>query len=426
MRLTNVTIDLRPLRTSKDLRLLLASRAITLLGSQVTMVAALVQVAQLTGSALAVGLLGAAELLPVLALSIYGGALGDMVDRRVLAFSCELVLAAVAGLLLANAALHHPLVWPIFVCSAAIAGLTVLQRPALDAAVPRLVDHTQLAAAAVLLTISINAASIAGPAIGGVLVAGPGAVSAYALDAATFALSGLLLWRLSPLPVAGRREPKGVTSHIADGLRYAWRRDELRGSYLTDLAAMVFVYPYALLPFLAKELDARWAVGLLISAAAVGGLLASATSGWVTRVTRYGCAILCAAAAWGTAVGLLGVVSSLPLALLCLGLAGAADALSGVFRDTLWNTTIDDEHRARLAGVEVLSYATGPPIGQARGGIVASIVGVSGSFWSGGLLCLGSIAAIALTHRNLVSFDSRTDEHAAAVRAERRADANPA
>jgi hypothetical protein len=395
----------------------LTSRTVTLLGSRVTMIAALYQVAQLTGSPLMVGLLGAAELVPTVAFSLFGGLLADRVDRRSLAVRCELLLAVTVAVLVANAVIDRPLVWLIFLCSSIVAGLAVLQRPSLDAALPLTVSHDQLAAAAVLMSVSINVASIAGPAIGGLFLAGAGPAVAYGVDVATFVVSGVLLWAMTPFVVTRAESRATVVGGIVDGLRYAWRRPALRGSYLVDLAAMAFAFPYALLPFLADGLGADWAVGLMFSAGAVGGLLATATSGWTGRVVHHGRAILLSAAVWGGAIGLLGLVSSVLAALACLVIAGAADTLSGVFRDTLWNATIADGYRGRLAGVEVLSYAAGPPIGQARGGATAGAVGVAASFWSGGLMCLGSLGFIALTHRRLLNYDVRTDEDAVANRA---------
>ncbi|WP_022927776.1 MFS transporter [Patulibacter americanus] len=400
-----VAIDLSPLRASPDLRLLLASRTVTALGSRITLVAALFQVKALTGSVLAVGLLGVAEVIPIVLLSLFGGALADRMDRRTLAVGCELGLAVAAVGLVVNAALPDPALWPIFVCASVIAGLFALQRPSLDAAVPRVVAPEHLTAAAVLLTVAADVASIVGLSLGGILAAGPGVTVAYALDAATFVVSAALLWRLRPIPTRSTARGR-IVREIAGGARYAWRHPELRGSYLADLAAMGFAFPYALLPFLADDLGAPWAGGFLLATIAAGGLLASVTSGWTGRVRRHGRVVLLAAATWGVALGLLGVIDSLALAFVLLAVAGAADVVSAVFRDALWNLTIDDDYRGRLAGVEVLSYAGGPPLGQARAGVTADLAGLHAAFWTGGILTAASIAAIWVTHRRLVEFDA--------------------
>jgi MFS family permease len=408
--------DLRPLRTSRDFRLVFTSRTVTLFGSQATEVALLVQARQLTGSALAVGLLGAAELVPLVVFGLYGGALADRVDRRRLIRCCEAGLGCCAAALVANASLPHPAVWPLYVVAASMMALAALQRPSLDASVPRVVASDQLTAASALLGLSSNASFIAGSALGGVLAAAPGPQAVYLLDAASFAISlGFLGW-LGPLraPAAPGDAPAAPSSRTSAGrsglrdllvgVRYACGRPELLGSYLVDLSAMTLAYPNALFPFLAAELHAPWAVGLMFAAPSAGAACASAVSGWAGRVRRHGRAIALAAGAWGLAITGLGFAPDLAAALAFLVLAGGADMLSGVFRDTLWNQTIPDRLRGRLAGVELLSYGLGPSAGQIRAGGVASITTPRFSLWSGGLLCVAAIAVTCAALPGLVRY----------------------
>jgi MFS family permease len=413
--------DLRPLRTSRDFRLVFTSRTVTLFGSQATEVALLVQARQLTGSALAVGLLGAAELVPLVVFGLYGGALADRVDRRRLIRCCEAGLGCCAAVLVANASLPHPAVWPLYAVAASMMALAALQRPSLDASVPRVVASDQLTAASALLGLSSNASFIAGSALGGVLATAPGPQAVYLLDAASFAVSLGLLGRLGPLPAPAApggdapAAPSPPTSaapspdrsgprDLLAGVRYACGRPELIGSYLVDLSAMTLAYPNALFPFLAAELHAPWAVGLMFAAPSAGAACASAVSGWAGRVRRHGRAIVLAAAAWGLAITGLGFAPDLAAALAFLVLAGGADMLSGVFRDTLWNQTIPDRLRGRLAGVELLSYGLGPSAGQIRAGAVASITTPRFSLWSGGLLCVAAIAVTCAALPGLVRY----------------------
>jgi MFS family permease len=405
--------DLRPLRTSRDFRLVFTSRTVTLFGSQATEVALLVQARQLTGSAVAVGLLGAAELVPLVVFGLYGGALADRVDRRRLIRWCEAGLGGCAALLVANASLPHPAVWPLYVVAASMMALAALQRPSLDASVPRVVGSDQLTAASALLGLSSNASFIAGSALGGVLAARPGPQAVYLLDAASFVVSlGFLGW-LGPLPapaVPGGDVPAAPSPgrsgrrDLLAGVRYAWGRPELIGSYVVDLSAMTLAYPNALFPFLAAELHAPWAVGLMFAAPSAGAACASALSGWAGRVRRHGRAIALAAAAWGLAITGLGLAPDLAAALAFLVLAGGADMLSGVFRDTLWNQTIPDRLRGRLAGVELLSYGLGPSAGQIRAGGVASLTTPRFSLWSGGLLCVAAIGVTCAAFPGLLRY----------------------
>ena len=410
--LRDLVADVEPLRTSRDFRLVFASRTITLFGSQATEVALLVQARQLTGSAVAVGLLGAVELVPLVVFGLCGGALADRLDRRRLIRWCEAGLGGCAALLLINASLPRPVVWPLYLIAAVMMALAALQRPSLDASVPRIVSRDQLTAAAALLSLSANASVIVGTTLGGLLATWPGPGAVYVLDVASFAFSlGFLRW-LGPLPAPvaadGEDGPAGGLGGLLAGLRYARGRPELIGSYLADLAAMTFAYPNALFPSMAAELHASWAVGLMFAAPSAGALAASATSGWTGRVHRHGRAIALAAAAWGLAITGFGLAPDIAAALALLVLAGAADMLSGIFRGALWNQTIPDSLRGRLAGVELLSYALGPSAGQIRAGAVASVTTPRFSLWSGGLLCAAAVAAVCAALPGFVRYSARS------------------
>jgi MFS family permease len=399
-------LDLSPLREHPQFRLLWSSRTVTLLGTQVAQVALLVQARQLTGSPLLVGLLGAVEVVPLVIFGLYGGVLADRLDRRRLAVWTEAGLGLTAVALTVNAAAPRPLLWPLYACAAVTMALAALQRPSLDAAIPRLLPADRLAAGSALLSLGASTGAIAGPALGGVLAAGPGPAVAYGLDGVSFLVSVALLLRLRPLPRPPRpvgpaqADPPGPGGILA-GLRSARGRPDLLGSYLADLAAMLLAYPNSLFPFLAAGLHASWATGLMFSAQAAGAALASVTSGWIRRVHRYGRAIALAAAAWGLTAAGLGLAPDLGVALAFLAAGGAADMLSATFRDTLWNQTIPDALRGRLAGVEVLSYGLGPSGGQLRAGAVAGLATPRFALWSGGLAC---VAAVGLTYLALPGF----------------------
>jgi MFS family permease len=403
----NSPLDLSPLREHGQFRLLWSSRTVTLLGTQVSQVALLIQARQLTGSPVLVGLLGAAEVVPLVIFGLFGGVLADRLDRRRLAGWTEAALGLTAVALTLNAAVPRPLLWPLYACAAVTMALAAVQRPSLDAAVPQLLPPGRLAAGSALLSLAVNAGAIAGPALGGLLAAGPGPAVAYGLDAVSFLVSAGLLLRLRPLPrtheLARENEP-GTSGGILAGLRYARHRPDLLGSYLADLAAMLLAYPSSLFPFLAAVLHAT---GLMFSAQAAGAVLASVTSRWIGRVHRYGRAIALAAAGWGAAMAGLGLAPDLGAALACLVAGGAADMLSATFRDTLWNRTIPDALRGRMAGVEVLSYGLGPSAGQLRAGAVADLAGTRVALWSGGLACVAAVGLIGLTLPGFLAQDAR-------------------
>jgi MFS family permease len=400
--------DTSPLRGpgGRAFRAVFLSRTVVYLGSQAAEVALLVQAKQLTGSPLVVGTLGLAELVPLIVFGLYGGVLADRFDRRALMRWCEPGLALCGVLLLLNALLPHPLLWPLYVVAALMMAFASLQRPAFEAATPRIVPRPQLTAAAAILSLSTNASVLLGSSLGGVLAVAPGPWLVYALDAAGFAVSFVLLSRgVPPLPPVavdgggGEDQELSVSNgpllrEILIGLRYAVGRKDLLGSYLADLAAMVFAYPNAMLPFLAVILHAPWSTGLMFAAPSAGALLVSATSGWMPRVRRHGLAIAFAAAGWGLAMAMVGLAPSVWVALVFLAVAGGADECSGVFRDAMWKQSIPDHLRGRMAGIELLSYAAGPSAGQFRSGAVAAVTGPRFSLTSGGLACVAAVGAV--------------------------------
>jgi MFS family permease len=421
----DLSLDVTPLRVSRDFRLLTTSSVVSLLGSFLTYVAVPFQIKQLTGSALAVGMLGATELVPLVVCGLWGGALADAMDKRKLVVVTEAAMALMSALLLVNALLphllgagHRPQLWPIYVLTAAFAALDGLQRPSRESIVPRVVPPDLIPAASALGWGLTSFTMVFGPAVGGILVSTTGVSVSYAADAASFVISVLFLLRLRPSP--SREDAEGASLRgIAEGWRYARSRQELIGTYVVDIAAMALAMPTALFPFLADRLHASWSLGLLYAAPAVGSALVSVTSGWTKRVHRHGLAVIWAALSWGTAIAAVAITRNVWIVLVCLAVAGAGDAVSGVFRMAIWNQTIPDVLRGRLAGIELLSFSTGPILGQVRAGSMAALSGAIFAVGSGGVACVGAVGLLALALPKFRHYDARTSEHAQEVRAER-------
>ncbi|MGW3207902.1 MFS transporter [Streptomyces sp. NPDC001135] len=421
--------DLSPWKASADFRRLWKSGLISNFGSFLTFVALPVQLKDLTGSAAAVGAIGAVELLPLIVCGLYGGALADALDRRKLIVWTEAGQGLLSAALLLNALLPHPAVWPLYAVAALSSALVSVQRPALDSLWPRIVAHDDMAAAASLNSLRWTAGGVAGPALAGVAVAYAGLGWAYAADLLTFAVSLAYIVRIAPSPASlSRLRSSGETpmaskptlSAVLEGARYAWGRKELLGTYAVDLAAMFLAMPLAVLPFLAAELDAGWALGLMYAAVPAGAMLVSLTSGWASGIHRHGLMVVLSAAGWGLAVAAAGVCGNVWLVLVFLTVGGGFDMVSGIFRTAMWNQTIPDELRGRLAGIELLSYSVGPQLGQVRAGGLAAWAGVRTSVVSGGLACAGAMGLLALCLPGLMAYDARTSEHALRMR-ERRA-----
>ena len=318
----------------------------------------------------------------------------------------EAGLMAGSILLAGNSLLTHPLVWLIFVIAALQGALDALQRPSLDALLPRLVDRDELAAAGALGTFRGTIGMIAGPALAGVLVAAAGLPITYLVDIGTFVvgLACLLLMRAVPPPVDAARPS---IRRVVEGIRYARSRPELIGTYVVDTVAMLFGMPMALFPAIAQGLGGPKVLGLLYAAPAVGSFLFAATSGWTGRVHRHGMGVIVAATLWGVAIIFFGLVPGLVPALTFLALAGAADAMSGVFRQVIWNQTIPDSIRGRLAAIELLSYSGGPTLGNFEAGVVASLFSVRTSVVSGGVLCVIGCVLCAVALPAFRRYDER-------------------
>jgi MFS family permease len=385
-------LDLSPLRRHRDFRLLFVGQLVSAFGSFFTYVGLPVQIYELTKSSAIVGLLGTVQLVPLAVTSLWGGAVADAMDRRRLLLWSEVLLLLGALALAVNSWLPHPSVALLFAVAAAMSAVNGFHRPALESLTPRLVTLEELPAVSALTAVRSTGAAIAGPALAGICIATLGLPVTFGLDAISFALSLVAVWAIRSVPPAEGAPPAGLGS-ILEGLRYAVRRPVLIGTYVVDIVAMTFAMPMAVFPALAAQWQGANGAGYLFAAMSVGSLVIAVFSGWTRTLRRQGAAVVIAAALWGVAIVGLGYARSLPLALLCLALAGAADAVSGLFRMTIWNETIPTHLRGRMAGIEQLSYMSGPLLGNARAGFMAERFGLGPSIVWGGAICVAGVLA---------------------------------
>jgi MFS family permease len=405
--LARIAVDIRPLKESRDFRRLWFGTGISAIGSQITMVAIPYQVYQETGSTLLVGLLGIAALGPLLIVPIYGGAVADAVDRRRMLLLSDLALLLVTGGLIVNAVLPNPAVWFLFVAEALGTAAYGFQRPARNALTPRLVRDDQLLAAITVEDVVFTLARVAGPVMGGVLIAVVGLGGAYTVDLATFAASLLAIWLLPPVPPAPDADRPSLRS-IADGFRYILRRKVLLGIFLVDTNAMIFGMPRALFPAFAVQLGGGAGVlGLMYGATSAGAFVASLTSGWMMAVRRQGLVVCIAAGAWGVAITIFGFAETVWFAILFLAVAGAADFVSAVLRSTILLTATPDSMRGRVSGIELAQVAGAPELGNVEAGIVASLTSVRAAIVSGGILSVVGTVVVAAAIPALVRYDAR-------------------
>ena len=408
---TNLAIDFSPLKRYPDFRRLWLSGLISYFGSMFTYVALPFQVKQLTGSYLAVGLIGLVEIIPLVVFGLYGGVLADHMDRKRMIWATEFAALFLSTFLLINSLLPSPKLAVIYIVAALFSAVDGLQRPSADAILPRLVEHKDLPAASALMSLRWQMGMITGPSLAGVLISIAGVSAGFILDILTYVLALFILIRVKNVPPMKESEKPSFSSLVA-GVKYATSRKDLMGTYLVDLAAMFFAMPTALFPFWAEQAGAPWALGLFYAAGTIGSILVTLTSGWVKSYTKHGRAIFLAALGWGVAITLAGVTNNLFLILLFLILAGASDMVSALFRSTLWNQSIPDEFRGRLAGVELISYSVGPLGGQTRAGFTAERTSLRTSVVSGGLLCIGFVTLFTALLPDFRKYDSETNKFA--------------
>ena len=384
------------------------------IGSEIAYVALAYQVYALTGSTLDVGLLSLAQLVPLLTLTIVGGAFADAFDRRRLMLIQQSGMIVGGAIAVANAALPHPQVWPCFACIAVDACAYSFGVGAQNALIPRIVGDDQLAAANNLNSLIASLASVAGPALAGVLIATTGLVVAYAIDTATFFGTLFAVWLLPSLTPEGGEERPSFRS-IVDGFRFMRSSRVILGFMLVDTNAMIFGMPIALFPALATHRfhDASL-VGYLFAATAAGALVASALGGWANHVRRQGLVVVVAAAAWGAAIAAFGFATQLWLALVLLAVAGGADLVSAVLRGTMLLELTPDSLRGRLIGIEFAQVTSAPALGNLEAGALASATSIRTSIVSGGVACVVGCVVLALAFPALIRYDSRVREAAVA------------
>jgi len=381
----------------------------------VTYVAIPFQIKELTNSYVAVGIVGAIEIIPLILFGLYGGVLADYVDRKKMVWATEAAALVLSGILLLNSLSSDPKVWVIYVVAGLFASVDGLQRPSADAILPRIVGHQDLPAASALMSLRWQLGVIIGPTIGGIVISTVSISAGYGFDVFTFFISLLFLARVGSVPANPEAEKPSLRG-LLDGIKYAFSRQDLTGTYLIDLAAMFFAMPTALYPFWADQLGAPWALGFLYAAVTVGSAVVTLTSGWIKTYRFHGRAIMWAAMGWGAAIALAGISNSLILVLFFLAIAGGADMISALFRGTIWNQTIPDNLRGRLAGIELLSYSIGPLAGQLRAASMAAATSLTFSVTAGGLICVFMVALLASFLPKFRKYDAETNEFALQMR----------
>lgn len=383
-------LNINALKKHRDFRVLYSAQFISMMGSMMTYVAMPYQVYQLTKSSSMVGNVSLVQLAVVVVFALLGGAYADRLDRKkIMVFSNLLMCIASLGLAF-NASTFHPSLLAIFICTALTQCGSGFYRPASQGTIQKLLPKDELSQVGGLLAFAWSSSAIIGPAIAGIIMSRFGVRIIYFIDFISFFTSVVLISRISipKTPKLHQDVKSKIHKDILEGFRFLFSMPRIFGSYLIDIVAMIFAYPVSLYPEMSQQWGGAHAAGLLYSGMAIGAFVVSLLSGWTTHTKKMGLGLLISAGFWGFFILFLGVFSSLYHTMGALILAGAADAISGIFRMNIWNAEIPNEMRGRLGGIEMISYMSGPLLGNARAGYVASLFSLHTSLLSGGVLCL--------------------------------------
>ena len=405
-------LDLRPLRSSPAFRRLWVGTTLSRLGGQLTMVAVLYQVWELTGSPAALGVLGLVQAVPMVVFGLVGGSLADAVDRRRLVLLTTVGQLVIAGLLAVQAFTELRSYAVLLVLVAAQSAGGALGAPARRTFVPRLLPAEQVTAGVALFHVSFQLAMLGGPVLGGLIIAHAGVGVCYLVDSVAFFAALYGVRGLPAMQPAGRPARPGIRT-VWEGWRFVATRPALRGAFLTDVFATVLAMPVAMFPVVnAERFDGRpETLGLFFTAIAVGGVCAGAVSGRVARSGRPGVVMLVTAGVWGVGVAGFGFAPYLWLALGCLAVAGAADTFSVISRGSIVQLATPDSHRGRVSAVELVIGASGPDVGNFRAGLVGDLTSATFTLVAGGVMCVAGVAAVAATNRSLRRFSPTADVH---------------
>jgi MFS family permease len=402
-----LAVDVGPLRESPGFRRLWVGQSIAYVAWRMMLVLVPVQVYRLTGSTLDVGLVALVQFVPLVVFTIIGGALADTHDRR------RLLIWSTAGMAIATAAFvgisaaHVRSVAVVFVLGFLAWSSFSFGAGAVRSLTARLVPLEQLPAAAALNGLYNNLGLVVGPAIAGVLISGIGFAATYGVSLAGMLLSLAAAVRLPAVPPQ-EGAPSMTFGTVVDGFRYLRTQQLVLSFFLIDTIAMVLGMPSSLFPALAQHVFRDPAsVGYLFAAPAVGAFVVSLLSGWAMRVRRQGRAIVLSVCGWGTAITAFGFAHTLWFALLLLGVAGAADQVSAIFRSTIVLTVTPDHMRGRLGGIEFAQVASTPSLGNLEAGVVAQLTSLRFSIVSGGIGCIVGTIVVALLFPVLLRYDAR-------------------
>jgi MFS family permease len=410
-----ITPDLTALRRSRDYRVIEIGAIVSGLGTQAALVAVPYQVYVLTHSTLLVGLVGAAELGPMIVVSLFGGAIADRIDRRRVLLVAQAGTAACAGALALLAFAGQPPLWAIFILAALLAGCGSLDGLSRSAMIVALAGEWMRSAIAFNFGMN-QVTAIAGPALGGIVIGVAGVGWVYVVDAASVVVTVYAALTIAAQRPPPRTQRESILASVAGGLRFVGSNRALLGSFVIDMVAMTFGMPRALFVVLSLEQFHAGAAGtgVLYASVALGATVAALANGWLARARRLGRITIAMVLVWGAAIAGAGFASSIALAAVLLAVAGGADSISAVCRTTIAQLVTPEQMRGRMMSVFGLVVTGGVRLGDIESGTVAAVSSPRFAVVSGGLACIAGVGVVMAVFPELARFDAFDRTHALA------------
>ena len=407
--LARFALDLTPLRRYPAFRRLWFGQGVSFIGTEIAEVALAYQMYQVTGSKLAVGLISLTHLVPLLTLTVIGGAIADAVDRSRLMLLQQIGMVVGSLGLAGNAALHHPHVWALYASQLVISSSFSIGVGAQRSMTPQLVDEANFMSASALNSVTSQFGAVGGPAIAGVLLKFVDLKWIYLADSVSY-VSALIAVSLLPRLVAHEDAERPSFQSIAAGFRYVRSQPVILGFFLVDTNAMIFGMPSALFaPVASDRFGDPSLVGYLYMAPAAGALVVSLLSGPLRHIRRQGLGVIVTAALWGVAIAAFGFAQQFWLALLLLGVAGLGDQVSAILRSVMLYRITPSAMLGRVSGIEFMQVAAAPSIGNLEAGALANATSLRLSIATGGVACVIGCALLALAFPALTRYDAHKD-----------------
>jgi len=402
-------IHIPPSLRHRQFRLLWIGLMVSMAGTQMQVWSIFWHIRTLTDQPIALGGVGLARILPIVGFSLVGGAVADMYNRRKVTFIAQSIMTTAALVLALLSFAGEVALWHIYILTAVQATAVAFDTPSRQSLIPNLVPARDLPNAFSLSSIAFQIGSIAGPALSGLVIAFLGQPYTYLFNAVTYlavlvalVMMGKVEQQVSP----GSRVTVSLTS-IREGIRFIMKQPIILSTMILDFFATFFSSANTLMPIFTRDILHVGAIeyGVLSAAQSIGAVSAALVISQIKEIRRQGPIFLTAVVIYGIATVLFGISRTVLLAFNALILAGAADAVSMIIRNTIRQLQTPDYIRGRMTSINQIFFMGGPQLGEVEAGLVAQFFGAPFAVVSGGVACILAVSWVAHQWPQVVRFN---------------------